>query len=129
RAPFAGTVLKINSWPGSRVSDKGVMQIGDTEQMDAIAEVYEADIAKVKVGQKAKVRLSSTGQILTGEVAEIGMMIGRKDVLNNDPVADTDARVIEVRIRLTREDSLHVAGLTNARVEVQISLREDKTDK
>jgi HlyD family secretion protein len=129
RAPFAGTVLKINSWPGSRVSDKGVMQIGDTEQMDAIAEVYEADIAKVKVGQKAKVRLSSTGQILTGEVAEIGMMIGRKDVLNNDPVADTDARVIEVRIRLPREDSLQVAGLTNARVEVQISLREVNTDK
>jgi HlyD family secretion protein len=129
RAPFAGTVLKINSWPGARVSDKGVMQIGDTEQMDAVAEVYEADIAKVQVGQKAKVRVSSSGKMLSGEVAEIGMMIGRKDVLNNDPVADTDARVIEVRIRLPREDSLQVAGLTNARVEVQISLREVKTDK
>jgi hypothetical protein len=43
-------------------------------------------------------------------------------------VADTDARVVEVRIRLPREDSLHVAGLTNARVEVQISLHEVKAE-
>ncbi|HLW64506.1 MAG TPA: HlyD family efflux transporter periplasmic adaptor subunit [Gemmataceae bacterium] len=128
RAPFAGTILKIHSWPGARVSDKGVLQIGDAAQMDAVAEVYEADIAKVKVGQQANVRVSSSGQVLTGEVAEIGQMIGRKDVLNNDPVADTDARVVEVRIRLTREDSLRVAGLTNARVEVQISLHEIKTE-
>jgi HlyD family secretion protein len=123
RAPFAATILKIHSWPGSRVSDKGVVQIGDTNQMDAVAEVYEADVSRVQPGQKAKVRVSSSGQMLSGEVAEIGQMIGRKDVLNNDPVADTDARVVEVRVRLTREDSLRVAGLTNARVEVQISQR------
>jgi HlyD family secretion protein len=123
RAPFAGAILKINSWPGSRVSDKGLLQIGDTEQMDAVAEVYEADVPRVKPGQQARVRVSSCGMTLAGEVAEIGQLIGRKDVLNNDPVADTDARVVEVRIRLTREDSLRVAGLTNARVEVQISQR------
>jgi HlyD family secretion protein len=121
RAPFAATILKVHSWPGSRVSDKGILELGDTQRMVAVAEVYEADIQRVKPGQKATVRVSSSGQTLTGEVAEIGQMIGRKDVLNNDPVADTDARVIEVRIGLSPQDSRRVAGLTNARVEVEIS--------
>ena len=48
--------------------------------------------------------------------------MGRKVVFNNDPVADTDSRVIEVRIRLAPEDGSRVAGLSNARAEVVIDV-------
>ena len=51
-----------------------------------------------------------------GKVERIGMMIGKKDVLSTDPVADADARVVEVDIRL--DDPALVAALTNLRVEV-----------
>lgn len=41
-------------------------------------------------------------------------------MLDTDPVADVDARVVEVKIRLHPEDSQKVANLTNLQVNVVI---------
>jgi HlyD family secretion protein len=46
------------------------------------------------------------------------MKIGKQDVLDTDPVARTDARVVEVRVRL--DDSAKVASLSRLQVEVAI---------
>jgi hypothetical protein len=88
--------------------------------MHVVAEVYEADVSKVRIGQTAKVRVPSLGAELSGQVVRTDLVVGRKVVFNNDPVADSDARVIEVRIRIALEDSPRVAGLSNARAEVVI---------
>ena len=47
-----------------------------------------------------------------------GLKVGKKDVLSTDPVADADARVVEVDIRL--DDAEPAAALTNLRVDVTI---------
>ena len=120
RAPADGRVLRIHVRPGESVGNNGVLEFGDTKTMVAVAEVYEADVPRLKLGQKAKCRMFSSGVELVGEVAEIGGMVARKDVLNNDPVSDTDARVVEVRIKLDAAASAKVAGLSNARVEVDV---------
>ena len=49
----------------------------------------------------------------------IGLKIGKADTLGVDPIAKTDARVVEVEIRL--DDSNSVNTLTNAQVEVSIA--------
>ena len=90
--------------------------------MHAVAEVYEQDVGKVSVGQKAKVRVPTLGADLTGEVVRKDLVVSRKVVFSNDPVADIDARVVEVRIELSSEDSRKVAGLSNARCEVVIDV-------
>ncbi|MFQ3592454.1 MAG: HlyD family efflux transporter periplasmic adaptor subunit [Gemmataceae bacterium] len=118
RAPFAGRVLKIHAWPGERIADKGLLDLGDTTQMDAVAEVYEADIARVHIRQQAKVFIPALGKTLPGTVRHIGLSVGKKDVMSNDPVIDTDARVVEVRVALDSSSCPEVAGLTNARVEI-----------
>ena len=121
RAPIDGRILKICVRPGERIGDDGILEIGDTSEMYAVAEVYEADLPRVRLGQPAAVKLfTGAGEELPGEVAEIGMVVGKKDVLANDPVADTDARVIEVRVRLMPEAARVVERLSNARVEVTI---------
>jgi HlyD family secretion protein len=121
RAPIDGRILKICVRPGERIGDDGILEIGDTSEMFAVAEVYEADLPRVRLGQPAAVKLfTGAGEELQGEVAEIGMVVGKKDVLANDPVADTDARVVEVRVRLKPEDARTVERLSNARVEVTI---------
>jgi HlyD family secretion protein len=77
----------------------------------------------VRIGQSVTVS-SDNGAFegeLKGTVAEVGRIIGRKDVLNNDPAADVDARVVEVKIALTPEDSNKVSGLTYAKVLVDIN--------
>ncbi|MBA4107103.1 MAG: hemolysin D [Pirellula sp.] len=121
RAPIDGRILKICVRPGERIGDDGMLEIGDTSEMYAVAEVYEADLPRVRLGQPAAVKLfTGAGEAMQGEVAEIGMVVGKKDVLANDPVADTDARVVEVRVRLKPEDARVVERLSNARVEVTI---------
>ena len=123
KAPVSGSILKVHTRQGERINtENGIVELGRTDQMYAIAEVYETDIAKVRNGQRATVTSSVFTGTLEGKVARIGKQIGKKDVLNTDPAADTDARVVEVRIRLDPESSKKVATLTNLQVEVKIDI-------
>jgi len=124
KAPISGEILKIHTKAGESLSADGVAEIGQTDQMTVIAEVPEDSIGKVRLGQQARISSDNgafTGQ-LQGTVFEIGRQIGKKDVLNTDPAADTDARVIEVKIALSPQDSERVAGLTYAKVVVDINI-------
>nr|WP_254658197.1 efflux RND transporter periplasmic adaptor subunit [Pleurocapsa sp. PCC 7327] len=124
RAPENGQILKIHTRPGEAIADQGIVAIGKTDQMYAIAEVYETDISKIRVGQKAKITSFGFLGELSGRVDEIGLQIGKKDVLSTDPTADVDSRVVEVKIRLDSTASQKVAGLTNLQVNVVIALNE-----
>lgn len=122
RAPVAGRILRIHVRPGERLAQDGVMELGDVRQMQAVAEVFEADVSLLATGLKADVVVDGSGDKLEGTVVEIGQVVARKVVLTNDPVSDTDARVVEVRINLTPDSSARVARLSNSRVEVTIHL-------
>jgi protein-S-isoprenylcysteine O-methyltransferase Ste14/multidrug efflux pump subunit AcrA (membrane-fusion protein) len=118
RSPIDGQILKIHAREGERVGAEGIVEIGETASMYVVAEVYETDIGRVAVGQRASVRSPALARPLTGSVERIGLRIGRQDVLGTDPVADVDARVVEVEVRL--DDPAPAARLTNLRVDVQI---------
>ena len=119
RSPMDGQVLYLHSRPGERVGVKGVVEIGRTDKMYAVAEVYETDIVHVAVGQSATITSPALKAPVTGTVESIGLKVGRLDVLGLDPVAEADARVIEVNILL--DDVEAVNSLTNLQVEVEIS--------
>lgn len=126
RVPVAGQILKINTRVGEQVNtSEGIAELGQTEQMYALAEVYETDIAKVSPGQT--VTLSSeyggfTGT-LQGTVEQIGRQIRKSSQNQEDtsnPTTDTNARIVEVKVRLTPEDSSKVAALTGMQVRIKI---------
>lgn len=122
RSPRDGRVLQVHIRPGEVVNDqaKGVMEIGRTDQIDVVAEVYETDINRVRIGQKATVTSTAFPGTLRGTVARIGWEVGKKDVLSTDPAAATDVRVVEVKIQLDRASSQRVAGLSNLQVTAEI---------
>jgi HlyD family secretion protein len=119
RAPFDGRVLEIHARTGERVGPKGILELGRTDEMYAIAEVYETDIRRIKVGQRAEVSSPALVSPIHGVVERVGMKIGKLDALSTDPAARTDARVVEVEIRL--DDSEPVKSLTNLQVEIAIA--------
>ncbi|MEM8641710.1 MAG: HlyD family efflux transporter periplasmic adaptor subunit [Cyanobacteria bacterium P01_G01_bin.54] len=125
RSPFTGQVLTINTQPGELVSeDDGIADIGRTDRMIVIAEIYESDISRVKPNQSAVI-ISENNTFegeLRGTVTNVGLQIGKKDVLDTDPAADVDVRVVEVDIELNPTDSKRVANLTNAKVLVELLL-------
>jgi HlyD family secretion protein len=118
-APEKGQILDVHARPGERVGVEGVVEMGRTDKMYAVAEVYETDIINVKPGQKARVLSPALPEPATGTVESIGLKVGRMDVLGMDPVAQADARVIEVKILLDKPEL--VSQLTNLQVEVEIS--------
>ncbi|MGV0029131.1 ABC exporter membrane fusion protein [Phormidesmis priestleyi] len=118
RAPIDGQVLKVHADPGEVVGNDGIMELGRTRQMYAVAEVDENYIGKVQPGQRAKITSYAFPGEMMGTVDKVGLQIRKNEVLNTDPVDKTDTRIVEVKIKL--DDSQRVAGLTNLQVKVAI---------
>ena len=118
RAPLAGTVLKIHSRPGERPANDGVLELGAGDQMEAVAEVYESDINRVKLGQVVSL-VSENGGFkgsLQARVIRISPQVRQRAVLSTDPTGDADARVVEVRLALDPADAGKVHDLAGLKV-------------
>jgi HlyD family secretion protein len=64
------------------------------------------------------------GSDLKGTVSEIGQKVLRQNVVNTDPTANTDSRVMEVRIRLDNASSEKAEKFTNSQVTAKITLSQ-----
>lgn len=122
KAPQTGRILDILTRPGEIVSSDGIARIGKTNQMYAVAEVYESDIGKVQLGQKANVTSNALAGQLQGTVEQIGLEVQRQEIINADPAANIDARTVEVKVKLDEASSQKVEGLTNLSVKVALVL-------
>lgn len=125
RSPQAGKVLKIHARAGERVGNEGIISLGQTDRMVAVAEVYELDLGRIRSGQTATVTSKNNAftDVLNGKVVEVGLEINKQDVLNTDPAAKFDARVVEVKVLLDEPSSRRVAGLTNLSIQVAIDVK------
>lgn len=118
-SPMDGTILAVKSRPGERVGSSGVVEMADLTQLDVVAEVYERDITRVKLGQKAEVKVAGLREPFIGEVRDIGFLIRKNDINDTDPLADRDNRVVEVRITL---DSVAIEALRHL-IYMQVDVR------
>ncbi|MCU0552399.1 MAG: ABC exporter membrane fusion protein [Leptolyngbya sp. Prado105] len=122
RAPIAGQMLKIHTRVGEKIGESGIAELAQNDQMVAIAEVYQSDIANVKVGQTATITGQAFAGELQGTVSEIGLQVDQQEVFSSQPGENLDRRVIDVKIRLTPEASRKVSNLTNLQVQTSILL-------
>ncbi len=121
-SPINGKILKIYTRSGEVLSNNGIVALGQTDRMNVVAEVYEADVNKIRIGQKATITSNGFSGELHGTVTKIGLQVNPQNILSTDPAADVDARIVEVKISLSAADSQRVAGLTNLEVNVVISI-------
>ncbi|WP_413161613.1 efflux RND transporter periplasmic adaptor subunit [Capilliphycus salinus ALCB114379] len=122
RSPQNGVVMDVHTRAGEVVSNQGIVEIGRTQQMYAIAEVYQSDIQKIKPGQTAKITSEALPDILIGTVERIDRKVQQQTVINTDPSENIDARVVEVHVRLDEASSQTAAKFTNLQVEVEVQL-------
>jgi HlyD family secretion protein len=116
RAPFAGRVIAVKTRPGERVGSEGVLELGTTDQMRAVVEVYQTDITRIRVGQAVELRADVLQEPVAGTVERIGIAVKRQTVVNNDPATATDARVIDVHVALDPDKGLGLASLSRLQV-------------
>ncbi|MEB3359665.1 MAG: HlyD family efflux transporter periplasmic adaptor subunit [Synechococcales bacterium] len=127
RVPVAGQILRINTRVGEQVNtQQGIVELGQTDEMYAIAEVYETEITQVQPGQTATITSEYGGFAgdIRGTVEQIGLQVGTRTLSegSSNPTTDENTRVVEVKIRINADDSPKVAGLTNMQVRVVIDV-------
>jgi HlyD family secretion protein len=120
-APSAGLIVYQHNWNTGKKFTRGdqpwagqsVMILPDLSHMQAVLEVNEVDISKVKSGQAAEVRLDAfpdrqfTGKIMN--VASIG----------NPKETNPSVKVFEVLVDLDQADSILRPGMTvSARIQI-----------
>lgn len=120
KSPIDGLVLKVNAKVGERANEDGVIEIGDTNQMQAVVEVDESDIQSIRVGQSVKIKgeNGAFSNTLHGVVSSIGLMAKARQRVGQDPglAPDSEVRVIEVRVNLDSHSSQLAKHLTGVKV-------------
>jgi len=93
-SPFNGVVTEKMAFAGARfMPGEPLYRIADTSTMWLIAEVYEQDLAAVKIGQEARVSVSAyPGRAFAGRVTFIYPTVGR------------ETRTARVRLELPNKD-------------------------
>lgn len=124
-APRDGTIIEVAARTGERPPANGLLQMGDTAQMEAELEVFQIMAPRVAVGQNVSLVSGVLGaEPLTGTVARIGTLVGRQSVTAEDPAANTDARVLLVNVALDEASSIRAARYINLEVVARISVAE-----
>ena len=118
RSPIDGFILDINTRVGERPKNEGILDIGSSQKMEALIEVYESDINRVFISQNVELSSENGGfkDILKGEVIRISPKVKQRKVLSTDPTGDADARVIQVLVKLNEESINLVRNYTGMKV-------------
>lgn len=120
------TVLEIFVNQGEMISQFPILQLGYLNQLDCIAEVYEADIQHVREGQKVLVTSPSFGETLeagvAGKVVSIAGVVSSPGVPSRNPLAPVDRSVVKVNITLQPTDEAARRQLAK-RIGLQVSVQ------
>lgn len=108
-APIAGIVVHKYLHAGETASPEAgpILTIADVSRLRVRAEIDEADIGSVHVGESAYVTAPAYGdKKFTGHVIRIAPALGRKKVSTGDPAERVDTKVLETLVELDQNATL-----------------------
>lgn len=129
-SPIHGTVTRLNAEVGELVvtgtmNNAGtvILEIADLSEMIVVAEVDETDVAKVRVGQNARVYVNAySDDVFDGKVKKIALE--RRSPTSQRPRATTNTDVFEIEVLLDLQGRQILSGLT-ASVDIEVETIED----
>lgn len=121
-ASIDGTVIAIHVRSGEKPGDRGIATLGNTDRMAAELEVYQTDVGRIAVGQTVLLSAALLETPLRGKVSQVGLEVRRQALLAADPVSNTDARVVRIRVTLDPPSSERCRALSGLQVMGRISV-------
>ena len=120
-APIGGTILKLYARAGDPVGSEGLLEMADLARPDVLADVYETDLPRLRLGAEAEVIVPGDPTRYAATVRELGWMVRRTTQAGTDPVAAVDSRTVEVR--LTLSEAGRQALMRRSNMQVQVAIR------
>jgi ABC exporter DevB family membrane fusion protein len=121
RSPIDGVVLKRDLREGETVvalSPIPLARIGDLSRLHVRVDIDEIDIARVSLGQRARITSDAfPGVEVGGEVIGVSQRMGRRNAVSDSPTERVDANVLEVDVRLDEGASLPVGLRVDVRID------------
>jgi membrane fusion protein, copper/silver efflux system len=108
-APISGFVLKKDAFQGMRVMpDRELYTLADLSTVWVIADIYEYELADIRIGQRATIHLSYfPGRQFAGKVSWVS------------PVLDEKTRTVKVRLEFDNRDFILKPEMyANAEIEI-----------
>lgn len=104
RSPIDGVILRRHKQSGESVStslNNPILVVGDTSRLRVRVDIDETDVAKISLGQRAAIRAAAFGdKEFTGHIVRIGSILGRKNVMTDEPTERVDRKVLETLVEL-----------------------------
>ena len=106
RSPIDGTLMKRHHRAGESISvyaasPDAIFTLGDKRRLRVRVDVDEADVSKLRVGQRAWVTADAYGdKRFWGRVVRIGEQMGRKNIRTEEPTEHVDTKILETLVEL-----------------------------
>lgn len=134
RAPCDGKILEIYARRGERIANAPILLMGDLSRMVCIAEVYEAELSRLKTEEHegrlipvqpypVTMKSAALDNDLHGTVIEVGRLIGAPKLRDPNPLARQDLRTAEVTIQLDETSTQTARRFVHLQVDVTIDLQ------
>jgi HlyD family secretion protein len=121
RAPISGTVLSVRARPGEKPGTNGILSLANLDQMEAEIEVFQTQIGFVAAGDTIDITAESLPRPLKGKVTRVGLEVGRQTLVDPNPAANTDARVVKVHAVLDADSSGIAKRFTSLQIIARIT--------
>lgn len=106
RTPLDGVVVQIFSRQGERVSPAGIVKVVDMNQLRVLADVDELHVGRLKPGGKVDVTFRGNNDVYKGTIERIAPTVKRMQRVEPDGGSSTDARVVQVEIKIDDPSSM-----------------------
>lgn len=121
-SPLTGVVLRKYLRVGESISveltNMAIMTVADVSILRVRVDVDEADVAKLRVGQRAYVTAEAFGERkFAGHVVRIGQALGKKNIRTDEPTERVDTKILETLVELDEARALPLGLRVNAFIE------------
>ena len=106
RSPLDGVVVQIFSREGERVSPTGIVKVVDMNQLRVLADVDELHVGRLKPGGKVDVTFRGNNEVYKGTIERIAPTVKRMQRVEPDGGSSTDARVVQVEIKIDESSGM-----------------------
>lgn len=120
-SPIDGKILSRYADVGELSSNLPLVEVADVTKMICSAEVHEADVGQLAIGDIATMESAGLPRTIRGRITRIDPVVGMPQLRSPNPMARNDFRAVSIVIEIDQADLPAAAERVQLQVDVTIA--------